>query len=244
MNEKRDVSLYREGILRGMVDVHTHLMFGVDDGAKTQKEMIDIIGRLKTVGIERAFATPHLMPRFPNNTKKSLRKRFENLAEPTAKSVGFELRLGGEYLACSDLYNTLRSHERLLTYRDNIVLVEYSRKTPPVHYFRHLQEIIDSGYSVVLAHPERYYYFNEDIFNKFKEMGIKFQLNLLSLIGAYGPVAKIWAYEFLNSDMYTYVASDVHSEAMVEKLKSIKVYPHEAEKIKKLIANNNELWEE
>lgn len=177
-------TLAESGIFQGMTDYHSHLLPGVDDGVQTPKESFEILRLYEELGIREVWFTPHIMEDIPNTTV-GLRTRFEQFQKRYTGPV--LLHLAAEYML-DNLFKERLAHRDLLPLggEGNHLLVETSYFNPPVDLYAMLEKIKLAGYYPVLAHPERYVYMGEADYRRLKEMGLKFQLNLPSLVGEYG----------------------------------------------------------
>lgn len=204
--------ILKDLIPTGFVDIHSHLLFGIDDGAKTPDDTKFIIESMVNFGFGKAITTPHTTPYIWDNTKEMiLEKELEVKRVLPQETQALKLRVASEYLMDDSFSKRIKS-ERLLTLQDNYVLVEMSYINPPMQLFDILFELKSAGYEIVLAHPERYnfYHNNLDVFRKLKRAGCLFQLNLLSVTGYYGSkIAETAAY-LLNSGFIDFVGSDIH----------------------------------
>ena len=242
---KSKKSYIKSGLLNGMTDIHSHILPGVDDGVNTYKEALAVLHWLKGKGVHRMFLTPHIMSDLQKNTRSYLTGQFDlfvkQIKEEGEEENVPELKLGAEYM----LEAAFERHKKegLITYSNRHVLVETSYMMPPVGFTRLLEELMEDGYSPVLAHPERYIYMEERDYKYLKKQGILFQLNFLSLTGTYGQRAKEKAAKLLKNGCYTYAGSDFHhlkrhensflSKALTKKQKLL---------IKELFENNDQLW--
>lgn len=205
-------SLIGSDLLRGGIDNHSHLLYGVDDGVRTLDESLSILSRMEETGLRRLWLTPHIMEDVPNTTE-GLRERFERLKGEEYKG-GIELRLAAEYMM-DNLYEERLAAGDLLLHGEDRVLVETSTMAPPMDLFGTLRKTLSKGYRPVLAHPERYHYMRESDYRRLRQMGILFQLNLPSLIGYYGPAVQAKAQDFLGRGWYEMTGSDCHRESMI-----------------------------
>ena len=215
-------SLIGSDLLRGGIDNHSHLLYGVDDGVRTLDESLSILSRLEACGLRRLWLTPHVMEDVPNTTD-DLRARFERLQGEEYKG-GIELRLAAEYMM-DNLYEERLEARDLLLHGEDRVLVETSTMAPPMDLLGTLQKTMSKGYRPVLAHPERYHYMSESDYRRLRSMGVLFQLNLPSVIGYYGPAVQAKALDFLGRGWYEMTGSDCHRESMIFRhyeLKSLK----------------------
>ena len=205
---KRKKTLRESGIFEGFTDYHTHILPGVDDGIKTMEEAIRVLEEYESLGIKKVWLTPHIMEDYPNATE-DLKSRFEELKNHWQGKI--ELALASENMLDSLFEERLSTNNFLpVGDRGDHLLVETSYYTPPYAMDDLLEEARKLGYYIVLAHPERYRYMNEKDYKKLKEKGIKFQLNLLSLAGAYGMEAKKKAEWLLSHGCIDMSGTDIH----------------------------------
>ncbi|HLW41227.1 MAG TPA: CpsB/CapC family capsule biosynthesis tyrosine phosphatase [Flavobacterium sp.] len=213
---KKNKKKLKEVIPQGFVDIHSHILYGLDDGAKTIEETKDLLQSLRSFGFEQFIATPHTTPLVWENTKEGILNQYENVclqAELTPK----DLRVASEYLIDDSFLKRLE-HERLLALKDNYVLIEMSYINPPIQLYEIIMELASQGYQPVLAHPERYNFYKNDYdsFKRLKKAGCLFQLNLLSVTGYYGSGITEVADYLLKQNMYDFVGSDVHHQKHIQ----------------------------
>lgn len=124
-----------------------------------------------------------------------------------------DLRVASEYLIDDSFLKRLEN-EKLLTIKDNYVLIEMSYINPPIHLYEIIMELHSQGYQPVLAHPERYNFYKNDYdsFKRLKNAGCLFQLNLLSSTNYYGSGITTIADHLLKENMYDFTGSDVHHQ--------------------------------
>ena len=194
------------------VDIHSHILPGIDDGAKTIEDSKFLIENMIEFGFSKIITSPHTIENIWNNTPKTISDALqytkENLSELTTK---VDLRAASEYIM-DDYFASLIDEGKLLTIKDNYVLVEMSYINPPIQLYDYIFKLQVAGYIPVLAHPERYVFYHSDFSNyaKLKKAGCLFQLNLLSVTGYYSKeVAKI-AGQLLKNNMIDFVGSDFH----------------------------------
>ena len=196
-------------LLSGFTDYHSHILPGVDDGVKKMEVSLQVLQRYEEMGIAEVWCTPHIMEDIPNTTE-GLKARFAELCAVYQGSI--KLHLAAEYML-DGLFEERLEQGDLLTLggEGNQLLVETSYFTPPMDMDQILFRIKQKGYFPVLAHPERYVYMGKERYKELKEKDIRFQLNLSSLAGAYGPEAKTKALWLLKKQYYNLAGSDLHS---------------------------------
>ena len=202
-------NLLQSGIFNGWTDRHSHILPGVDDGIQSVKDSLAILSMYEQMGVKKVWLTPHIMEDCPNTPEK-LKTRFEELK--TAYHGNIELALSAENMM-DGLFIKRLEQGILMPYGDNKneLLIETSYVQPPMGMEGILRDMQKAGLTPVLAHPERYLYMDAEKYENIKEMGVKFQLNITSLIGAYGKQVKERAEYLLNEGYYNYSGSDSHS---------------------------------
>ena len=209
---KRKQSLLQSGVLKGSVDRHSHILFGVDDGIKTLEDSLAVLAFYEEVGIKEVWCTPHVMEDVPN-TSEGLRERFACLLDAYKGDV--RLHLAAEYMLDNLFEERLKAGD-LLTMEDDMVLVETSTWNPPSDMTGMLRSLQKAGYRPLLAHPERYRYMNEAGYARLHRQGVLFQLNLGSLAGYYGETAMKKAQDMLAKGWYSETGSDCHRLATIK----------------------------
>ena len=202
----RHRSILDVGLLQGAIDNHSHILYGLDDGVKTQEDSLSILQWLEEQGVSEVWLTPHVMEDVPN-TSEAIRARFEEL-----KSVylgGLKLHLAAEYMI-DTLFEDRLSQRDLLEHGEDVVLVETSAIAPPINLWDVLEKMLKSGYRPLVAHPERYRYMDQDDYRELHNMGCLLQMNLPSIVGFYGESARQRAQYLLDKGWYRMVGSDCH----------------------------------
>lgn len=226
---------------QGAADVHCHLLPGVDDGFSTTEKSLHALKKLEERGVQKMILTPHFMKEYPDNDRENIKAKFEVFKAEAAKVCGIELRIGGEYKldACfMDHYK-----QGFLTLADKQVLCETSYLMYEQGITEMLYDIMCDEYQPIIAHPERYEYAVKDNYLRWKDKRYKFQLNLLSLAGAYGKPAMVKAHYLLKEEMYDYVGSDMHNLDNFRRfLPQIRLTKKNMERLEQLIENNKKLF--
>jgi len=203
------------------VDIHSHLIPAIDDGAKSMQDSIELIKGLHSLGFQKIITTPHTMSHRFLNSKETILEGYKNVqAELIAQDIDIVLEVASEYYL-DEYFLELLSKEKLLTFGDNYLLFEHSVGLKPANYENNIFEIKVAGYQPVLAHPERYIFMHRDfkIYERLKEQGVLFQLNLNSLGGYYSKeVAKV-AHRLVDAGFIDFIGSDTHHQTHLKHLK-------------------------
>ena len=200
--------IIKSEILTDFTDYHSHILPNVDDGIKSVEKALAVLDSYQVLGVKRVVFTPHIMADYPQNSAQFLRSKFEEFKRLYTGEI--ELSLGAEYMLDAKFEKHLNSGD-LLPIVDNYLLVETSYINSPINFMDQLRAIQSKGYFVVLAHPERYNYMQNDDYKQLKNIGVLFQLNLLSIVGVYGKGAEQRAKKLLHSGCYDFVGTDIHN---------------------------------
>lgn len=221
------------------VDIHSHLLPGIDDGAVSFEETLLLTQSLLEIGVSQFITTPHIMENVWNNTKNDIQLlEDKTVIELQKHDVVTPFKAAAEYLMDEQFIRLFQSGE-LLTLKDNYVLVEISYTNPPIQLYTIIFDLRVAGYKPILAHPERYvfYHYNFDEYAKLKKAGCLFQLNLLAVVGYYGAGITKIAEKLLQKGMYDFVGSDVHHQNHIAAFNE-KVRIKEIPALKEVIAKN------
>jgi tyrosine-protein phosphatase YwqE len=197
------------------IDLHSHLIPGIDDGAKTIEDSIALIRGLRGLGFKKIITSPHIMSGGYNNTPEIILKGRDIVREAIKENnIDVEFDAWAEYYLDETIMPKIENKE-LLTMGDKYVLVELSYLIKSHNATQYFYSMITNGYKVVLAHPERYPYYHGEAFGEYynlKDQGVFFQLNIASLTGTYGQSAKVTAERMIDENMIDFVATDLHNE--------------------------------
>ena len=208
------VKVKDSGLLEGFCDYHCHLLPGVDDGVQDMQDTLEILGRWEKAGVREVWLTPHIMDDVPN-TPTDLRMRFEKVK--TVYTGTIKLNLSAENMMDHLFIKRLANQDLLpIGKAGTHLLIETSYYTPPIDMKRIIDSVKESGYTPILAHPERYLYMDADDYGKWKQRGVWLQLNIPSLIGAYGQEVQRRAERLLSKGMYDCCGTDTHTLKFAE----------------------------
>jgi protein-tyrosine phosphatase len=198
-----------------IIDMHSHLLPGVDDGSPDVETSLSLIRSLTDIGFKKFITTPHIYSELYPNSPKTLQPAYEILQAAMAKEgMDIPIRYAAEYFLDDHVDHLLKEGEPLLTIQENKILVETSFVQPPLDLDRRLFDLQVAGYQVILAHPERYPYWHIDKqkYHELRERGILLQVNLLSLTGYYGkPIAEVARY-LVKEELVDLVGTDCHHD--------------------------------
>lgn len=203
------MSVRDDGLLEGFCDFHSHLLPGVDDGIQEMQETLHILMLWEQVGVRRVWLTPHIMEDFPN-TPHELKNVFDSVVSVYQGKI--QLHLAAENMMDNMFLNRLRENCLLpIGQKGQCLLVETSYYNPPMDMDEIIKQIKERGLTPILAHPERYQYMDMEDYRKWKERGLLLQMNIPSLVGAYGMGGQKKAEKLLDRGMYDLCGTDIHS---------------------------------
>ena len=229
-----------------VTDMHCHLLPLVDDGSKCLSESLQVLETMKAVGFDEVRITPHYAhPRFPNTEEDILEKYHKFCADAESNSEGRNIPqlkgVSGEY-KIDDGFSGYEERGKMLTLQfanpakrsaKGLLLVELSLHMATMNFDQTIFDLQMDGYDIILAHPERYPYFNvhSPQLEQLKEQGVYFQTKILSLDGFYGEEARKKAFEFIDAGWIEFLGSDMHNVMYAQAL----CHAAENRKIQKLI---------
>ena len=208
-------------------DMHSHLIPGIDDGAKTIEDSMRLIRGLCDAGYQKIITTPHIMSDYYRNTPEIILGGLEQVRNAIREEgLQVSIEAAAEYYIDDGFMRKL-DEERLMTFGDQYLLVEVSYINPPDSIHAVLFKAQTLGYRPVLAHPERYPYWYHDIeqYRMFYEKGVTLQLNINSLSGYYGPEAKRIAEKLIELDLVGAIGTDMHHDRHLEALQHARRSP-------------------
>lgn len=193
-------------------DMHSHFIPGIDDGAQTLEDSIELLTRMQNMGYKKVVTTPHIKVDSYPNTPSSILGGLAVVKEAVQEAgLDIQVHAAAEYFI-DDTFLELLENEPLLTLWKNEVLVEISFMFEPVQLNEIIFKLTSKGYQPIMAHPERYAYYhnNFDKYEELKNRGCYLQMNLNALTGYYGKPVKQVAEKLFSMGMYDYVGSDMH----------------------------------
>lgn len=204
-----------------LVDIHSHLLPGLDDGVQTFDESEAIIIEFQRLGYTKLITTPHVMSDFYRNSNEIIRQKLAETNQHLAqKGIPVTLEAAAEFYLDEALLSRIEANDPLLTFGKNYLLFETNFMTEPLNLKEFIFLATTKGYKPVLAHPERYIYLQNN-FSKAEDLvnrGVLFQVNSSSLSGYYSKGAQQTAQKLIDSGYVHFLGSDCHNLQHVQLL--------------------------
>lgn len=205
------------GIQTGFADIHTHILPGIDDGAKDREEALKMVRLAWQSGTKVLFLTPHYRGVFKKHTPDYLRESFASFCHTVHEEFPeMQLVLGQEVHYQTDIPERL-SRGRVLTMGESeYVLLEFRGNSLRAEIVRGVVDVVRCGYTPIVAHAERYDAFRRD-FSLVREVlghGALLQLNADSVLGKHGFFVKRFCHKVLKQENAHFIASDAHETQM------------------------------
>ncbi len=199
-----------------MKDLHSHVLYGIDDGSKSLEESIKIIKRAYKEGITEMMVTPHYMYNTKYNANNKTKKElFDSLVNKVnEEKIPIKLYLGNETFITHNYLSLIKSNEIMTLNNSRYLLLEFPLNNKLKNTRDIIFTLVMNGYVPILAHPERYLMFqkNPEMIEEYLQMGVLLQGNYKSLLGKYGSKAKKTLKYFLKNDYISFLGSDVHHD--------------------------------
>lgn len=215
-----------------MIDFHSHILPGIDDGAKNLEQSIAMVNEAKKVGFTKIISTSHYMENYYECNERDRRQLLKKVQENVQ---GIELILGNEIYITNNIIELLQNGQASSINGTKYVLFEFPLiTTRPMNDKEVIYRLVENGYIPIIAHPERYPFIQEnpDYLFELEEMGALFQANYGSIIGMYGLKAKKTLKILLKNNLISFFGSDAHRpEQVYNKMPKI------IKKLKKIISN-------
>jgi protein-tyrosine phosphatase len=197
-----------------MIDLHSHILPGVDDGAKSLADSLAMARMAVENGIEVMACTPHFMPGMYDNQAYDIRRRVAELNDVLLQEdIDLALVVGSDAHVRPDFVSALRSGTLLTLHDSRYVLFEPPHSIMPQRLDDLLFNVMAAGYVPILTHPERLKWIERDyefMVNAFKS-GVWMQITAGSLTGRFGTRPQYWAQRMLSEGMVHILATDAHN---------------------------------
>ena len=193
------------------VDMHSHLLPGIDDGSPDVEQSVKLIKGLNELGFSKFICTPHIFKElYPNSEDTILPALEATKAALINANVKVEISAAAEHMV-DEMFEV---KEGLMALPGNHILIEmsYLNETPNIE--KVIFDLQIKGYRVILAHPERYNFYHQhhEKFHRYRDMGVLLQMNLLSITGYYGKEVKRIAEYLLKNECYDFAGTDLHHD--------------------------------
>jgi tyrosine-protein phosphatase YwqE len=230
-----------ENISLPSIDVHSHLLPGLDDGVKSFEESEEIILRFQKLGYKKIITTPHVMSDFYRNSNEDILNKLGELNHWLAKkNIQIQIEAAAEYYLDEELLKRVENDSPLLTFGNRYLLFETNFMTEPFQLKEFIFAATTKGYKPVLAHPERYIYL-QDNFEKAEDLinrGVLFQLNISSISGYYSKAAQRMAFKLIDKGWVNLIGSDCHNLQHIQLLEETTSHKYFQKAISLPILNN------
>jgi protein-tyrosine phosphatase len=197
-----------------MIDIHSHLLPGVDDGSISFQQTLEQLRMMAQAGVSKAYLTPHFMRNLYHNTNSVIMPVFEKLQKDvTSANLNIQLELGCEFFIDNQAVDTIKT-ENLTLGKSNYVLFESMLQQLPSDIFTMTYQLQKAGYKLIMAHPERYANIirRPELAEDFLHHDIYLQINAGSLLGMYGRNVYHTAIWLLDNGYAHFIASDNHGD--------------------------------
>ena len=195
-------------------DIHSHILPGIDDGARTFEDSVSIVRWLADQGVTDIITTPHYIDETDYTSPKSKNMQLLNKLkkELKAQKIDVNISLGNEIYINDKIINLIKAKKIASLNSSKYLLIELPLENEFPNFEDYFCELLNAGYKVILAHPERYYIVqkNYKILKELSEIGVLFQCNTASILGKYGRGAKRVMKKMAKDKLIFTVSSDAH----------------------------------
>lgn len=199
-----------------MIDIHSHVLFGVDDGSQELSQSLLVLQSAADAGMQIIIATPHYMRGFYDNTRTVIDNKFSALSSAMHdQNISIKLLKGAEVYLTDDLVIDDILNENLFIENTKYVLVETEMNGFPADLHHILYKMVKKGMRPILAHPERYRNIqqNPSSAEDFIFRDVYLQINAASLLGGYGRSAHDTAWFLVENGLAHFIGSDSHCQS-------------------------------
>lgn len=197
-----------------MTDIHCHLIYDVDDGSRSLQESIELLQELNKAGFNQVIITPHFISGTEYNSDNELKlSRLHEIKEELQRqNINISVYLGNEIFINKNIPKLLEQGFVASLAGTKYLLIELPFHNKILGLVDLLYELTCQGYIPIIAHPERYTYFQENyrLVDSFKEEGILFQCNYASILGYYGKESEKLVKYLFKKHYVDYLGTDLH----------------------------------
>ena len=210
-----------------MIDIHSHILFGVDDGSKTLEQSIKYLNEIKKIGMSNVICTPHVKHGDASKFNK-INERF-NILKEEANKLGINLYLGNEIMYTEKTIELLNEGQLLTLNNSKYILVEFKRddQRDDDEIISIFERLLEQGYKVIWAHPELYHFHRDiELVRKVRSLGVIIQIDSTSLLPNEYINIYLYAHKLLKNYLVDMVASDSHCSRKRSFKSLAKAYKH------------------
>lgn len=196
-----------------MIDIHCHLLPGIDDGAKTLADSLEMARIAVSEGVSVIACTPHMTPGVYDNIGADVRVRVEALQRHIDEAgICLQVVSGADVHVAPDLVSRLRSGEALSLNGSRYVLLETPHHVAPPRLESLVFDLMSAGYVPIFTHPERLTWIdrNYDLIKRLFQSGVWMQVTAGSITGRFGERPRYWAERMLDEGIVHVVSTDAH----------------------------------
>lgn len=207
-----------------IIDFHSHILPGIDDGARTLEESIQIVKAMSAMGFDRITCTPHITKKY-RNTPENIKERFDLLVTGMKDSgTEVDLRMSAEYRLNPETWPDILAKGKLMPIEDKFILMEFPINDESDMYGldpeEEFRKVISLGLTPILPHPERYAYLPHETLLRYVDLGVKIQSNYGSLAGIYGEEVQTKAQALIDEGIVSFLATDMHNMLYVKAIEA------------------------
>lgn len=206
------------------IDIHSHILPGIDDGAKTLEESVQLVTEMDGWGFERLTCTPHITKKF-RNTPEIIQEKFDILNNAlSANGLSIDLRMSAEYRLNPETWPEILKSGQFMPIEDRYILMEFPINEPSdmgdLNPMEEFLKVMSLGLTPILPHPERYFYLQHDDLLRYVDAGVKIQSNYGSLAGVYGSEVCKRAQALIDEGIVSFLATDMHNMQYIKTISS------------------------
>lgn len=207
-----------------IIDFHSHILPGIDDGARTLEESIQIVKAMSAMGFDRITCTPHITKKY-RNTPENIKERFDLLVTGMKDSgTEVDLRMSAEYRLNPETWPDILAKGKLMPIEDKFILMEFPINDESDMYGldpeEEFRKVISLGLTPILPHPERYAYLPHETLLRYVDLGVRIQSNYGSLAGIYGEEVQTKAQALIDEGIVSFLATDMHNMLYVRAIEA------------------------
>lgn len=206
------------------IDIHSHILPGIDDGAKTLEESVQLVTEMAGWGFDRLTCTPHITKKF-RNTPEIILEKFDILNNAlSANGLNIDLRMSAEYRLNPETWPEILKSGQFMPIEDQYILMELPINEPSdmgdLNPMEEFLKVMSLGLTPILPHPERYFYLQHDDLLRYVDAGVKIQSNYGSLAGVYGSEVCKRAQTLIDEGIVSFLATDMHNMQYIKTISS------------------------